>query len=49
MTNILGMVAGGYTIKKIIESYSELTREDIVESLDYAGAVIDDEKIIMRA
>lgn len=27
--NILGMVAGGYTTDKIIESYPELTRENI--------------------
>ncbi len=49
VTNILGMVAGGYTFEKIIESYPELTHEDIVEALEYAGAVIDDEKVIVRA
>lgn len=28
--NIPGMIAGGYTIEKILEAYPELTREDVV-------------------
>ncbi len=47
--NILGMIAGGDTVDKILEAYPELTREDIVEALDYASYVIDDEKVIQRA
>lgn len=27
--NILGMVAGGYTMERILQSYPELTKEDI--------------------
>jgi uncharacterized protein (DUF433 family) len=27
--NILGMIAGRYTIDRIVESYPELTREDV--------------------
>ncbi|MCK6501261.1 MAG: DUF433 domain-containing protein, partial [Nitrospira sp.] len=37
--NILGMVAGGYTMAGIIEAYPELTNND----------VIDEEKVIPRA
>ena len=29
--NILGMIAGGYTIDKIVEAYPELTAEDIAD------------------
>ena len=31
--NILGMVAGGYSIDKVIESYPELAREDVSAAL----------------
>ena len=47
--NILGMFAGGYNIDRILEAYPELTREDIIEALDYASYVLDEEKIILRA
>ena len=47
--NILGMVAGGYTVDRILEAYPELTREDITAALDYASQVIDEEKVIPRA
>ena len=47
--NILGMVAGGYAIEKILEVYPELTREDVVDALDYASQVIDEEKVVQRA
>jgi uncharacterized protein (DUF433 family) len=47
--NLLGMVAGGYTIDKILEAYPELVREDIVDALDYASHVIDEEKVILHA
>ncbi len=43
--NILGMIAGGYTIEKILDAYPELTREDVAEALEYASEVIDEEKV----
>ena len=43
------MVAGGYTIERILEAYPELTREDVAGALDYASQVIDEEKVIRRA
>ncbi|MFA6033476.1 MAG: DUF433 domain-containing protein [Myxococcota bacterium] len=36
--NILGMIAGGYNIERIIEAYPELNREMIQAALEYAGA-----------
>ena len=27
--NILGMIAGGYAVERILECYPELTREDV--------------------
>jgi uncharacterized protein (DUF433 family) len=47
--NILGMIAGGYTIDKILQAYPELTREDVGAALDYDSRVIDEEKFIRRA
>lgn len=47
--NILGMIAGGYTIENVLGAYPELTREDVVEALDYASRVIDEEKVRPRA
>ena len=37
--NVLGMIAGGYTIEKVLEAYPELTREDVIAALDYASQV----------
>ncbi len=46
--NILGMIAGGYTMERILESYPELTREDVQAALEYAANVIDQEQVISR-
>ena len=46
--NILGMLAGGYTLDKILELYPELIKEDIVAAIDYVTQVIDEEKVILR-
>ena len=47
--NILGMVAGGYSVDRIVEAYPELTLEMIQAALEYAAAVIDEEQVIARA
>lgn len=47
--NILGMIAGGYSVERVMEAYPELTRADIAEALEYATEVIDEEKVILRA
>jgi uncharacterized protein (DUF433 family) len=47
--NILGMIAGGYSIERVLAAYPELTAEDVAAGLDYAGQVIDEEKVIRRA
>ena len=47
--NILGIIAGGYSIEKILETYPELTSADVTAALDYARHVIDEEKVIPRA
>ena len=47
--NILGMVAGGYTVDRIRSAYPELTREMVQAALEYAAAVIDEEQVIAHA
>jgi uncharacterized protein (DUF433 family) len=47
--NILGMVAGGYAVDRILDAYPELTREMVQAALEYAAAVIDEEQVIARA
>jgi len=47
--NILGMVAGGYSVDRIVKAYPELTLEMIQAALEYAAAVIDVEQVIARA
>ncbi len=47
--NILGMVAGGYAMDQILNTYPELTREMVQAALEYAAAVIDEEQVILRA
>ncbi len=42
--NILGMVAGSYTIERILEAYPELTREDVV-----AAVIVDRTRIRVRS
>lgn len=47
--NILGMVAGGYDMDRILDAYPELTREMVQSAFEYAAAVIDEEQIIVNA
>lgn len=49
ITNILGLIGGGHTNDEILQTYPELTREDIVAALDYVSQVIDEDKVIPRA
>ena len=44
--NILGMVAGGYTVDRIVKEYPELTPDDVSAALKYASDVIDEEKVV---
>ena len=45
--NILGMVAGGYSTDKVLESYPELFSEDVSAALEYAARVVEKEHVIL--
>jgi uncharacterized protein (DUF433 family) len=47
--NILGMVAGGYTVDRIIQAYPELAQEMVEAALEYAAAVTDEEQVLAHA
>ena len=44
--NILGMIAGGYTVDKIVTSCPELGREDVIAAVEYAAKVVDEAQAI---
>ena len=46
--NILGMLAGGYTVDRVLEAYPELSMEDVSSALEYASQAIDEDKVIAR-
>jgi uncharacterized protein (DUF433 family) len=37
LKNILGMLAGGYTVERIVQAYPELTSADVSAALEYAA------------
>ena len=47
--NILGMVAGGYTVDRILQAYPELTKDDVSAALEYAAEVVADEQVFANA
>ncbi len=44
--NILGMVAGGYSLEQILAGYPDLSRDDVVAALEYAARVVDEDQVI---
>ena len=46
--NILGMVAGGYTVERILDSYPDLTSEDVAAALEYAAKIVDEDQVVAR-
>lgn len=48
VSNILGMVAGGYAVDHILTAYPDLSREDVSAALEYAAKVVDEEQVISR-
>jgi uncharacterized protein (DUF433 family) len=46
--DILGMVAGGYTVDRILAAYPDLTHDDVNEALEYAAQVVDEDQVVNR-
>lgn len=47
--NILGMIAGGYSVERIVQAYPELKREDVSAALEYAAELVAEEQILAHA
>ena len=47
--NILGMVAGGYNLERIVQAYPELSPEDVSAALEYAAQLVAEEQIFADA
>ena len=47
--NIIGMIAGGYTLDRVLQAYPELTCYMVQAALEYAATVIGEEQVIARA
>ena len=47
--NILGMIAGGYSLSQALEASPELTREMVDGALQYTVTIIDEEKVLAYA
>lgn len=45
VANILSLLAGGYTIARILEYYPDIEHEDVVAAIEYARAVVENEEI----
>lgn len=45
---ILGMVAAGYTVERIVQEYPELSPQDVQAALEYAADVIDEGQVLSR-
>ena len=45
--NILGMIAAGYSLERVLEAYPELHREDVTAALEYAARVVDEEQVFV--
>ncbi len=46
--NILGMVAGGCTVERIVAAYPELTAGTVTGRVEYAAQVVDEDQVIAR-
>jgi len=49
VSNVLSILAGGYTIAQVVEYYPELSEEDVKATIEYAAATIDEEIILTAA
>ena len=45
---ILNLMAAGYPIEKVIETYPKLIREDILAAISYAGSITEHEESLFH-
>ena len=47
--NILGLFAGGYAMDRVLATYPEISREDVIAALEFAGELADTVGAVTRA
>ena len=47
VSNVLSLLAGGYTIPQILDYYPELDEEDVKAAIAYAAGVVDEEVVLI--
>ena len=47
--NIVGELASGYSMEDVLKAHPRLTREDIMAALQYATAILKNERIYLAA
>ena len=45
VTMVLGQLAGGRSVEQLLADYPYLEREDVLASLEYAAAVVDQREL----
>lgn len=45
VSNILSLLAGGYTVKQVLEYYPDLVEEDVTSAIAYAARVLDEQVV----
>ena len=48
VSNVLSLLAGGYTTAQILDYYPELSQEAIKGALEYAIRVVGEEEVVLR-
>jgi len=48
VSNLLSLLAGGYTIAQIMDYYPELSEDGIKAALEYAIQVVGEEVVVLR-
>jgi uncharacterized protein (DUF433 family) len=49
VANVLSLLAGGYDVARLLRNYPELTEDDVLAALEYAGDVVRDEEVLVPA
>ena len=49
VANVLSLLAGGYDMARVLANYPELTENDVLAALEYAGDVVRDEEFLVPA
>jgi uncharacterized protein (DUF433 family) len=47
VSNVLSLLAGGYTTAQILDYYPDLTEEDVAAAIEYAARLVDEDVVLV--